>query len=1623
MTSRQWMREDHSTFVPDLHVGQGTTQVSFARALLLVVLQMCSKVINKLELVDLKDTAQILLLSSWQWDSTLDDRVLSDRSLPDLFKARRIEIANALTARAVDATPITERLKVMVNGKEGDTTEAKSDLKPKENTPLDLESFKKMKKIHTRWPLDFTEAMQHGDDDLVLLCSRLCCASAGTLQVANGAIECIICDKLVTITSDSEVKQCGFEGMPTLKNTVNAAFRVYSHDLLETRRNFAAITHLCRRLHHTTAESVKNEFKINDLVRYLRFVLRDQARRVRLMANKVVSIYIARCIVWSQGEANPQARLRWEMERIVTAYEEALKTGKAKVKETAMLGLGSLCKHDNPEVKAPALIATVSLLGADSLQKSLAYTIITDLATSRRMTVFQLIAPYLDRISVNVIDTIHSTPTLFLELLQITNQNQARFLQSTLQYTLPRVLEANDHQTLSLIARGVGQDVREMCFNTTPAILKHFLVKKSPLRDQCIGNFIETVKGVGGSTQDITLRSLLKSYSVELLGHLVTRLGDPAEYEGALRGLYLMDSVLNDPQGHNKSNAAKKMALASYLNDEILAILSWINDDLMNGHGKKTISQKIIVAESIGALITLAGQSISAVTPQLMATMNTTMQVKELILPTLRSWHTFITKMAFAVIGPFIGQTAASLVASWPRFGDKEKEVARQILTFIVIDSHSELRKYLLQEFPNLEELRTDIPKICDKLASIGSSTAKRPEHRLQHILDRAANENSSICGQALTELKAFLVKEKSYVERITSGNTFDPVVGKVVHILFATLSRDDETESLRDVCLENMGILGAVDPDRFKHDSADHSNELLQDFNDKDEVGDFAVHLIKDVLVRAFKATNDTKHQAALAYAIQELLKFAGFSASLLAHGNEGNTNLRGVTIALRVRQRWAKVPREILDTIAPLLESKYSVHLSDPTPRQTPIYHHSKSYKDWLQQWTNELIIGANGDYAKTMFGIFRSVIRDHDLSIAQYILPHLVLNILVLGSNEQQIQLRKEIAAVLEDQVNTTTTFEPERRLLSAQVIFALFDHMSVWIRTRGQTRQKQNRRLQGDTDAAVSRVENLISAISQELMAVASLKCRAYARSLLNFEERIRTLKKQGKEDAEIQGHYANMHLIYANLDEPDGMEGISTCVLSPSLEHQIREHESTGRWTSAQSCWEVKLQEKPDDLELHIGLLHCLRNLGHYDTMRTHVRGVLANHPHWEEQVDSFYLEGCCILSDWSEVERRVSINGNSQNSPAHATARVLLAMHQGDQVQVRKAIKEARLYLGKPLLAAGRNSYVSVYDSVTQLHMLHELGMISEVMHSSTSASSSSLTRSFNNTLSDLSKALSTRLDSTLPSFRTREPLLSVRRSAFSTRHDDYFRSEIGQSWISSSKIARRSGHLQTAYSAALQASQWKAPLAFVQQAKLLALSDQSQAALQEMQHAFAKIPTPSINSREAEVSDDSRTHSFANARLLRARLADQAGRSRPNEIIEQYKKCTELDAKSEKMWYYLGHYYDQCSEGDSGNNIMVANVFTQHFNTCRYLLKSATFGTKFFYRSLPRVLTLWFDCGNNVDVLVAKNAKVNSKNTATSSVADSKRHTFRQINETVSRYIERIQAWQVSPPLHRSTH
>jgi serine/threonine-protein kinase ATR len=71
-------------------------------------------------------------------------------------------------------------------------------------------------------------------------------------------------------------------------------------------------------------------------------------------------------------------------------------------------------------------------------------------------------------------------------------------------------------------------------------------------------------------------------------------------------------------------------------------------------------------------------------------------------------------------------------------------------------------------------------------------------------------------------------------------------------------------------------------------------------------------------------------------------------------------------------------------------------------------------------------------------------------------------------------------------------------------------------------------------------------------------------------------------------------YERLQEIYTQIDEPDGIEGISAHLHVLNIDQQIIEHRKAGRWTAAQSWYELLLNDRPEDVDVQVNLLTCLR---------------------------------------------------------------------------------------------------------------------------------------------------------------------------------------------------------------------------------------------------------------------------------------------------------------------------------------------------------------------------------------------------------------------------------------------
>ncbi|KAG8968537.1 serine/threonine-protein kinase M1 [Tulasnella sp. 419] len=1286
--------------------------------------------------------------------------------------------------------------------------------------------------------------------------------------------------------------------------------------------------------------SVEGDY--NDVLDVLRSGFTHEAKPIRIAAGKA-SAHLA-------SHFRLHNRAAWGTKAICEVLKKILSEDNPKLKETGIVTLGYIGRATDFDGLGHVLHCLIAQFGQPyPIFQAVAYVQLLDLARHHRKSPFALLSPYLRDISRFTVERICSEPSYLTETCRFVGRTLPDFLELTLVHTLPMLVGYRAKDPLNAISKQLEKTVCTMIIPHASDILSYILMLEQPNKTdrafQFLSSLIEEESG-----KSVSIQMLLNGDRIEIITSLVIAMADeePERAEMALKAVQKLQRLLAAPKSKITTSAS---SLGEFLLPFCLGVLSHMNTAITNSRGINAIKQKKQIIRSLGIMIQKVGPSISVVSPQIMAVLHTMINVAALVQETLTTWHIFLTTSAFQDIGPYAGSTTAAIVAGWTHFDAPSRRLGRAIIEYLLLDNGDAIGHYL-SEMVSLDDI-PEFSKANSRFRELQRSWDRK--HLLANLLERSINDNVAVSVRSLSELKHFMVDNNEMLQKASSGDVFDWPTSDIVRALLRSASRDGEGfEEIRGLAFECMGVLGALDPDRLDVVAEESTVTILHNFQDPSENTKFVLHLIQDVLVGAYRSANDMSYQNNLAYALQELLRLCDFTPELLAPSGKSS-------VEPKVKQRWASLPPHVVETVAALLGGRLYLPEKELEKLPLPIFPSVPTYRQWIQRWSQHLISRVSGVNAKSIFDVFRNIVRNQDVSIAHHMLPHLVLHAVISGEDRDREAILREILAVLEDETPTGVALSPDRRLLSAQTVFMLMDHMNKWIRRarldlvpkRGRSRPTGVLNF-SDLQHHLAKVESVLTSIDHSLMARAAFECKAYARALMNFEQLVLMRQRAHTSEAELQPYYERLHQIYAQLDEPDGMQGVSSKVVAPSLEHQIREHESTGRWTSAQSCWEIKLQQMPDDVNLHIGLLRCLRNLGHYDTLRTHIRGVLSRNNDWFDALAGFQVEGSWMAGDWdgvAEVVRRTT-----SVAPEIHIGRLLLAIRAGDESSISNGLSEARKYLGSSITAAGRQSYRRSYEAIIHLHQVRELEMIHQTSIKVEELSKDGNHREAQNVFGRLTAQLSSRFEASLPTFRAREPTLSMRRTAFTICFTNcpVAMREIGMTWLASAKIARKSGHSQTAYSATLQANQMSTPFSFIQSSKLTKVNGEGPRALQELETAIQR--TVALDD-EDEIEH---TRMMAKARLLRARWKDETDRFDEKDIARSFTEATDTLKGWESPYFYLGRFYDVLRERVIDTNAVVAADRARL--VCKHYIDALSCGSKYIFQTMPRLLTLWLD-------------------------------------------------------------
>ncbi|KAG8852841.1 serine/threonine-protein kinase M1 [Serendipita sp. 411] len=1296
-------------------------------------------------------------------------------------------------------------------------------------------------------------------------------------------------------------------------------------------------------------QSGQKGLNLEKIFRLLEKGLEHRHRPVRLAAGQVIMALYELSEKCSNGS--------FETMTIIRRLEHPLQRRPDHIKETTILTLGLVGEIASLDSISFIVFPLIRLLGdANPVLRASSLSQLLNLS-KRDKSPYNLVARNIAKISLHAAINCVKQPLLLRELCRFISYSPPSFFSQTVPHFLPQLVGQCRNDELEAIARMMDTSIAALIVENSAEVFEYlFLIETTSEMSRAI----DLVVGVLTQQSDAVSRSLgitpfVKNRLNALLGKIVIRLGDDSVLQPqVLNAIERVQEYSADPSPKT-GNSGEHPTANVFLQQHITGVITYLNNELHEAHGKLSVAEKHRVMRALTEVVALIGEAIAVVSPQLFAIMQNTIRIDGLTEATLRLWLGIAMVLRPSDFGPYLALTSAIIVKLWDGFDTPTRDIAQRILLLIANNSGN-FNQYLnnlasLDTVDELHDIHAHLKPLLPELL-LGQ--------RLIQLSTRIMDLNASVSHIAILEAKRIVSDQRKFLPFVTEDN-FDPAVGSLIKALQSVAGREGEIyDEARLATFECLGIIGAADPDRFAIPN-DSSNilSIFCDFSEETASQEFAAYLIVDVLAPIFPKTSDIQFQKLLAFTLQELLAFCEFSDALISQDMT-------ISISVKVRKRWMMLPGDVQAMVAPLLRSKYMIEGSIETPSSHPVYPSVQTYKEWIQKFTSYLIGRVDRGFARSVFQPFRALLGSDDVQVLLFILPHLVVDLLSNGNPTEISRVREEIIAVLEDQLHASPNHTSDMKRLCAQTIFQLMDHLNRYLRVTGvlvQGKKYKGTSLQNHRQ----HIELLTMKIDHDLIAQAAVECKQYARALMGLEQQVLKLRSSHSgNEAPLQTLYEKMHEMYCNLDEPDGMNGISAEVLTPTLEHQIREHESNGRWTAAQSCWEVSLQSNPDDLESHIGLLRCLRNLGHYDTMRTHLIGILSRNPAWSDSVEPFRLEGAWAAHDWISLEGMVS--SSSRASPELSIARILLSLRTRHGDTIQDALTRARIDFGQPIGSAGPSEYRRTYEASLHLHMVEELSLISRTMDVAINNRQHDRTRH----LSKLSDTLDARYQSVLPSYRTLEPILNIRRTAFDLLNTDIHSVNIivGKYWLNSSKIARKAGHFQAAYSALLQGRQRDAPFHFVQGCKLLQSDGESIRALQELNNSLETI-SEDADVIELTTEDDARLK--AKAWLLRVRWMQASERYSRAELNAQFSRVAQVDPRSESVFFYWALYLDRSQEHRDIPTGHLEEYLNHIDHVVRHYGRSLLHGSKHLYQTVPRMLTLWLNLGQRQELATPK--------------------------------------------------
>ncbi|KAI2888820.1 hypothetical protein CBS63078_10365 [Aspergillus niger] len=1382
---------------------------------------------------------------------------------------------------------------------------------------------------------------------LCVLCTIPCALSGNLTDIKNvdseDSFTCRICDpKCRDLKSESNSQTVKSDELcQILDHIISNLSRTANLRIAATVALRRTLMHTSESAHMQLTSSVFGEFCLN--------FLRSSVRELRLTTGHSITSFVRRNLDHETRRSNFIVILDW-LQNLSQKQETPLH-------ETCILTLCHLAQFSNDEEMNIILLRLVEYLGhSNPFIGAVAYTELAGLAQHLSVTPAALFRPFWRTLSVTVVRNFQSRPYMAEQLCDL-------------------LVLARKRDVIIRVG-ATYKDAKtpfDICSekNNLASILAFLLSQPSPNLEESV---MSALSEVDSAFRGRTLAELLRIEPILIACDLLKGLGDLGEDKGKrfLRALHHLAILVPRKSGPTPRRAN---LIGYFVEEHVLGIITQFAHAVNDFQIRQPLIEKKRNIAAIGEMIKVARGHISSALPQICACLRAALEIQELCNNAFIVWRVLISSLQEEEVEPLIDQTLSIVIRYWDMFHEDTRKQACELVEYIM-QSHYELVRDIFNTMPSL----ASIPILYKHEATLNSmkETMDVRSHFLAFIR-RCQSDTATVVEQSLRELVPYLSQNEEFIHRSVLSEIPDPVVAQLARsLLDCCVKFNTSSDVITKLSAECLGLIGCLDPNRVDTVKEKKGILVLSNFDSMEETFDFILFFLQNVLVETFLSASNTRAQGFLAYAMQNLLRFCGLDSAVANRSRDFRADEK--------YQRWLELPETVRNILAPFLTSKYTVTIGTlNTNCSYPLFTAGLTHGNWLRSFVQDLLQAGNGDNAKLVFSVCSRIVKGQDISIASFLLPFAVLNRTVSGSAKEKEDLRCELVNVLSHPLPDTHDYVYENIILCSQSIFEVLDYLSRWL--QGKKKQinglrnhsyPSNRAHKGASRDALldtyysqaKAVEILLSSIPPEVISKRAVECKSFSRALFHWEQYIRQWKNQHSKQggAVVEPLYQRLQDIYSRIDEPDGIEGISSHLHVLNIDQQVLEHRKAGRWATAQSWYELQLEKEPNNSEAQWNLLACLKESGQQDAILTRFEILKANSS--SRKFLPFAVEATWITSNWGKLNeylQQLSQLGRGEFNIEIGLA--LNAFRHGKYTEFWEHMEALRLSVAKSLTANSVVSLQSCHDSILKLHTLHEVESIARAKIKDCGSSDSR---------SKLPDILDRRLDILGGYISDKQYLLGLRRATMELTNE-FTDSDIAAAWLTSARLSRKSNFTNQAYQSMLHAARLNDRSATIEHARLLWKDGHHRKAIQTLEGAIAanefSSETTSSQERTSSLITNNGEHQnllLARAHLLLAKWTDRAGQTQSDAIVQRYREAIKLHPRWEKAHYYLGKHYNKILDLEKAKPLgREAQIYLSGEASKLVVdnyLRSLAHGNKYVFQSLPKILTLWLEHASTVD-------------------------------------------------------